>query len=287
MTRAEPGIADPFANAITIGRNAPDHWTTFNGNIGAVYLYAKALSPTERHQLEEMLSTKYRDLPAMGDPAAKDGKPPVPLADLKNEMERLALENNVAEEKLRQQLSVLREKTQRIQAENELALAESNKRTQLIQLAIQESQLNQQKLQVALLTLQTERAIIDIDTVKLNYQLELRDKRDRLKNLVSRKITEKIVGNYVCHQSGPNPNDWHFVSVRAMNDGTLKWTNRAGKSWRLTPTGDSDTYSLGSDCPYYEVGNTTVDVLWDENHQNVRSILFNGEAYDRATTTVK
>jgi len=95
----------------------------------------------------------------------------------------------------------------------------------------------------------------------------------------------KIVGNYVCHLYDPNPNEWHFVTVISMDDGTLKWTNRAGASWKLTPTADPATYSLGSDCPYYERGVTTVDVCWDEDHQNILSFVFQGEAYSRDAGT--
>lgn len=52
------GVAGPFATSITIGRNAPDGWTTFNGNIGDVFLYKTALTDPERRQLESYLATK-------------------------------------------------------------------------------------------------------------------------------------------------------------------------------------------------------------------------------------
>ena len=133
--------------------------------------------------------------------------------------------------------------------------------------------------------------ILDVSksTDLTNFTLRTTSAADS-KNIVitltaSEDNSEKIVGNYVCHLYFPNPNDWHFVTISSMGDGTLKWSNRAGKSWRLTPTGNPDIYSLGSDCPYYEAGRTTVVVLWDENRQNVRSIFYTCEAYDRATTS--
>ena len=52
MTSLVPGVAGGYAKSITIGRNAPDQWTTFNGDIGDVYLYKVALTDVERKQLE-------------------------------------------------------------------------------------------------------------------------------------------------------------------------------------------------------------------------------------------
>lgn len=75
MTVLEPGVAGPFAHEITIGRNAPDPWTTFNGAIGAVYLYAKSLSSMERQQLEQELSGLFRDSSPKSSVAEKPTKP--------------------------------------------------------------------------------------------------------------------------------------------------------------------------------------------------------------------
>lgn len=74
MTSLEPGVAGPFANAITIGRNDPDPWTTFNGGIGAVYLYKKALSSAERQMREEILTKAFSEIPSIGGPAGQDRK---------------------------------------------------------------------------------------------------------------------------------------------------------------------------------------------------------------------
>jgi hypothetical protein len=52
------GVAGAFANNITIGRNWPDAWTTFNGHIGDVFFYKTALSDTERESLEQYLAAR-------------------------------------------------------------------------------------------------------------------------------------------------------------------------------------------------------------------------------------
>ena len=51
-----PGGAGPYATSITIGRNAPDGWTAFNGSIGDVFVYKVALSDAERQQLEAWIA---------------------------------------------------------------------------------------------------------------------------------------------------------------------------------------------------------------------------------------
>jgi hypothetical protein len=56
LTSLVPGVAGPFATSITIGRNAPDGWTAFNGAIGDVIIYKVALSDAERQQLEAWIA---------------------------------------------------------------------------------------------------------------------------------------------------------------------------------------------------------------------------------------
>ena len=63
LTALVPGVAGPYANSITVGRNAPDGWTTFNGDIGDVFLYRSALSDPERHELETYLRTQLAEKP--------------------------------------------------------------------------------------------------------------------------------------------------------------------------------------------------------------------------------
>lgn len=47
-----------FMHDIDVGRGY-DGWTTFNGNIGDVYIYTSALSTTDRAQLESLIQSKF------------------------------------------------------------------------------------------------------------------------------------------------------------------------------------------------------------------------------------
>jgi hypothetical protein len=58
FTQIAPGVQG-YMRDITVGRNGPDGWTTFNGNIGDVYVYATALSAAERQQLENVIRGKF------------------------------------------------------------------------------------------------------------------------------------------------------------------------------------------------------------------------------------
>lgn len=59
MTSLVPNVAGTFANALNVGRNNPDGWTTFNGNIGDVFVYKVALTTTERQQIEADLMPRF------------------------------------------------------------------------------------------------------------------------------------------------------------------------------------------------------------------------------------
>lgn len=59
MTLLVPNVPGPYANAINIGRNQPDAWPVFNGHIGDVFAYKKALSDAERLTLETGLTSKF------------------------------------------------------------------------------------------------------------------------------------------------------------------------------------------------------------------------------------
>lgn len=59
MTALTNGVAGGYANAINVGRNDPDGWTTFNGNIGDVFVYTNALADAERMALEADLTSKF------------------------------------------------------------------------------------------------------------------------------------------------------------------------------------------------------------------------------------
>lgn len=58
LTNLVPG-APGYSHFIDVGRNDPDGWTAFNGNIGDVFLYKTALTPAERTQMEARLMAKY------------------------------------------------------------------------------------------------------------------------------------------------------------------------------------------------------------------------------------
>lgn len=62
MTSLDPtwlGSSLGFWSYINVGRNEPDGWTTFNGNIGDVFLYKTALSESELGQLESILRPRF------------------------------------------------------------------------------------------------------------------------------------------------------------------------------------------------------------------------------------
>jgi len=48
-----------FKQYIDVGRNDPDGWSAFNGNIGDVYLYKVAIDATKRSDLETAMMTKF------------------------------------------------------------------------------------------------------------------------------------------------------------------------------------------------------------------------------------
>jgi hypothetical protein len=58
MTKLVPGIAGGFGRCINLGRNEPDAWSTFNGEIGDVFLYKTALSDAERKELVNFVAAK-------------------------------------------------------------------------------------------------------------------------------------------------------------------------------------------------------------------------------------
>jgi len=65
-TKIQPGVntggsVGGYDSWITIGRNAPDGWSTCNGNIAAALVWKDVLSTTERETLEQDLLAKYRD----------------------------------------------------------------------------------------------------------------------------------------------------------------------------------------------------------------------------------
>ena len=59
MTSLVPNVPGAYANHINIGRNNPDNWSTFNGDIGDVFVYNIALTDTDRGTLETDLTGKF------------------------------------------------------------------------------------------------------------------------------------------------------------------------------------------------------------------------------------
>jgi len=59
MTSLKPNVPGPYADSINIGRNNPDPWTTYNGKIGDLFIYKKALSDSQRKGLEAYIAAKY------------------------------------------------------------------------------------------------------------------------------------------------------------------------------------------------------------------------------------
>jgi hypothetical protein len=58
MTSLVPGVVGDYGRFINVGRNNPDGWSTFNGNIGDVFLYKIALTDAERQQLETNIANR-------------------------------------------------------------------------------------------------------------------------------------------------------------------------------------------------------------------------------------
>eukprot|EP00964_Phaeocystis_antarctica_P152768 scaffold120796_cov60-Phaeocystis_antarctica.AAC.2 len=69
------------------------------------------------------------------------------------------------------------------------------------------------------------------------------------------------VGTYVCcpDEDTMSDIDHHHVIVKAEGS-QLRWCNRAGVSWRLTPRADGDL-DVDKECPYYEGGYTVCKVV--------------------------
>ncbi|MCX6345305.1 MAG: DUF6055 domain-containing protein [Armatimonadetes bacterium] len=59
MTSLVPGVPGGYATHINVGRNNPDGWTGFNGNIGDFFIYSIALSAADRQTLENDLSSRF------------------------------------------------------------------------------------------------------------------------------------------------------------------------------------------------------------------------------------
>ncbi|MCX6880883.1 MAG: DUF6055 domain-containing protein, partial [Verrucomicrobia bacterium] len=58
-TQMVPTGTEGFKKSVNLGRNDPDGWSAFNGNLGDVFVYTVALTTAERLQLEADVTTKF------------------------------------------------------------------------------------------------------------------------------------------------------------------------------------------------------------------------------------
>ena len=78
------------------------------------------------------------------------------------------------------------------------------------------------------------------------------------------------------HQSANN--DYHYVVITKEAHGLLKWTNRNGNEWILTPTDDPLIFNIGKDCPYYNRGENTV-IFKEEDGVTIGVRFLDGRDY--------
>ena len=69
------------------------------------------------------------------------------------------------------------------------------------------------------------------------------------------------------------------MTVRAEG-GRVRWSNRAGVSWMLTPRADGDL-DVGEECPYYSNGYTVCKVVRNAAGSVTSLLGPGGEVYAR------
>ena len=89
------------------------------------------------------------------------------------------------------------------------------------------------------------------------------------------------VGAYECHKydGTTTKNNWHYVTVSAEG-GRVRWSNRAGVSWMLTPRVDGDL-DVGEKCPHYSNGYTVCKVVRNAAGSVTSLLGPSGEVYAR------
>ena len=90
-------------------------------------------------------------------------------------------------------------------------------------------------------------------------------------------IRRKLSGKYENHHK--TQNDYHFVEIEKSGSDSLKWTNRNGNEWILTPTDDVLIYHIGKDCSYYKLGD--LDVSFKLRGRKVVGVEFRNGNYER------
>ncbi len=97
---------------------------------------------------------------------------------------------------------------------------------------------------------------------------------------------ELLVGDY---RHEPVENDWHIgrITIESVDSKRLlRWTNKAGKSWLLTPDLLKGELAIGTDCPYYSESASPFRVQFrrdsDGNYTPVLTgFVFNSAFYRR------
>ena len=101
---------------------------------------------------------------------------------------------------------------------------------------------------------------------------------------------QAIVGHYECsaYVGTSNENGWHHVTIAAVpvlavqfGGAPLKWKNKAGVEWSLTPSGDSAALAVGDDCPYFTSGYASCAVECDSDSRVTAVFGPGGERYCR------
>ncbi|PXF41668.1 hypothetical protein BWQ96_08619 [Gracilariopsis chorda] len=104
----------------------------------------------------------------------------------------------------------------------------------------------------------------------------------------SAEIVASVVGTFEnLLYTGSGKNNWHYVEIEKVDESTVRWKNRAGRSWTLsviTSDGKVDTtkLSVGTDCPYYSRGYTQAELVRDADTGAIRKVIGPGsEPYTR------
>jgi hypothetical protein len=98
---------------------------------------------------------------------------------------------------------------------------------------------------------------------------------------------DDLIGTY---RHEPVQNDWHIGALSKETVGgkvVLRWTNKAGATWVLTPDLAAGLLRTGPDCPYYdavspEAGAFRIKLKRDQDGRwrpEVEGFAFGGGAY--------
>jgi hypothetical protein len=140
-----------------------------------------------------------------------------------------------------------------------------------------------------------DQALIGISTCCRDVVGRAEELRDQALAAVE-ELMQTVEGFYECHlHDDEGKNDWHFVELRRspMASGcksmpTLTWSNRAGMTWTLTPSLDTDKDGLkllvATDCPYFEDVHHVCELKHDDTGNLVGVFGPHQELYSRCNT---